>query len=318
MNDQKLVEIVNKTIELSRELGRTPLRLELESSGISRHFIETFGYEKILSWAGLAPLAHGEARKVRHKVTNEIFRKDINQVLENRVPLDFKSPKTNSKILIAGDVHFCWEDKSTIEEFHAFNRENQPDYVVQVGDLYDMYSFSKFPRSQNLYTPKEEQRLSREGAEKFFKQIKTDNPRAKVYNLFGNHDIRPAKRTIEQMPEIEHFVERYLEELMTFEGVNLVSDHREILVIDGIGFHHGYLGKLGDHRDAGLMNMVVGHTHRGGVSYRRVRNETLWELNAGFMGDPESKVMSYTSSKLQNYTLGFGYIDKHGPRFIHK
>lgn len=316
---KELSEIVQKTKELFHELGRTPLRLELESHGVSKHFLARYGYNDILKLAGLEPLNKSEMMAARKpKINNDIFLKDIRMVVDERIPIDFKSPKTKSKILVAGDVHFCWEHKPTIERFYEFNREIQPEYIIQVGDLYDMYSFSKFPRSQNLYTPREEEKLSREGAEKFFAQIIKDNPKARVYNMFGNHDIRPVKRSLESMPTMEHFVEKYLEDLMTFKGVSLVKDHREILKIDGIGFHHGYLGKLGDHRDSGLINMVVGHTHRGGVSYRRIREETLWELNAGFMGDPESKVMSYTSSKLQNYTLGFGYIDEHGPRFIHQ
>lgn len=315
----ELGQLVQIATQMANELGRTPLRMELVASGVTSYRIQKHGYEKILSLAGLNPHGLGDARSIaKNKVTNEIFERDIHQHLEQYEARDFNSEKVKSKILIAGDVHFCWEHKPTVEKFHEFNREIKPDYIIQVGDLYDMYAHSKFPRSQNLYTPKEEEKLSREGAEKFFKQLRLDNPKAKIYNMFGNHDIRPVKRSVESMPTMEHFVERYLEELMTFEGVNLVKDHREILTIEGVGFHHGYLGKLGDHRDASLQNMVVGHTHRGGVAYRRIRNETLWELNAGFMGDPEAKVMSYTPSKIQNYTLGFGYIDKYGPRFIHQ
>ena len=317
MSDQKLHEIVNQVIEISRELGRTPLRLEIESRGVSRHFVGLYGYEKILSLAGLNPMDHGPARKVRKNITNAIFERDVYQVIEQKIPLNFKSPKIKKKILIAGDVHFCWQHDDTVEAFHQYNLETQPDYIVQMGDLYDLYSYSKFPRSQNIYSPAEEERLSREGAEKFFSRLKQDNPKAVIYNLMGNHDIRPVRRALESLPQMEHIVEKHLEELMTFDGVNLVKNHRDILMIEGIGFHHGYLGKLGDHRDAGMINMVVGHTHRGGVSYRRIRNETLWELNAGFMGDPEAKVMSYTPSKIQNYTLGFAEIDQHGPRFIH-
>lgn len=316
---QDIQELVNRVIEISRELNRTPLRHELISMGIKRWTIEKHGYDKVLSLAGLPPLSRMDYKPIKKdRPTNQIFEHDILLHLEQHEQKPFISEKVKSKILVAGDVHFCWEHKQTVEAFLQFNKEIKPDYIVQVGDLYDMYAHSKFPRSQNLYTPKEEERLSREGAEKFFKQLQKDNPKAVIYNMFGNHDIRPVKRTIESMPQMEHFVEKYMEELMTFEGVNLIKDHREILTIEGVGFHHGYFGKLGDHRDAGLMNMVVGHTHRGGVSYRRIRNETLWELNAGFMGDPESKVMSYTASKIQNYTLGFGYIDPYGPRFIHQ
>lgn len=154
-------------------------------------------------------------------------------------------------------------------------------------------------------------------AEKFFSRLHEDNPRAIKYNMLGNHDIRQLKRTIELLPQLENIVERHMIDLMTFPNWNLIKDHREPLELEGILFHHGYLGQIGAHRDSALRNFVVGHSHRGSVSYRRIRNETLWELNAGFIGDVDSKVMSYTPSKVQNYTLGFGFIDEYGPRFIH-
>ena len=155
-------------------------------------------------------------------------------------------------------------------------------------------------------------------AEEFFSRLRKDNPTARFYNLLGNHDVRPMKRALESMPSMEHWIEKYLKDLMTFEGVQFIDDYREVMDIQGVGFHHGFRTNIGEHRDNYLRNMVVGHTHRGGVSYRRIGDQTLWELNAGFMGDPDSKVMSYTPTKCENYTLGFGYIDKLGPRFIHK
>jgi hypothetical protein len=86
--------------------------------------------------------------------------------------------------------------------------------------------------------------------------------------------------------------------------------------IEDIAFHHGYRSQLGSHRDYMHMNFVGGHTHRGGVVFRNIKNETLWELNCGLAGDPTSKGLSYTSQKMNDWTLGFGAIDEYGPRFI--
>lgn len=314
-------DVVRAIQILYAELGRVPLKLELMNV-ISRHSIETNGgYDTLVRMAGYDPLTHYEARHKELRISNkELFQSNvrIEDQIEKHEPTEFQSPRIQSSMLIAGDTHYPFIHKPTQENFLEYNKLHQPKYIIQVGDLFDMYAHSKFPRSQNGYSPKDEERLGREMAESFFRRLRSDNPDAILYNLLGNHDVRPLKRTLESMPTMEHWVQRYLTELMTFEGVNLISDPREILRIDGVGFHHGYLGQFGAHRDASLENIVVGHTHRGGVSYRRVRNQTLWELNAGFMGDPEAKVFSYTPSKIQDYTLGFGYIDNYGPRFIHR
>jgi hypothetical protein len=132
----------------------------------------------------------------------------------------------------------------------------------------------------------------------------------------GNHDIRAVKRTQEKVPELEHFVEAYMKQLFSFEGVTTIDDPREVKRIEGIAFHHGYLSQIGQHRDKLLENVVVGHTHVGGVAVRGLVQSSIWELNVGLMGDPEAKVMSYTTTKENGWTLGFGYIDEYGPRFI--
>ena len=69
-------------------------------------------------------------------------------------------------------------------------------------------------------------------------------------------------------------------------------------------------------REHNLKNTVVGHSHLGGVVYRNTFNGIIWELNAGFCGDTESKALSYTPQRLTKWTKGFGFIDALGPRFI--
>jgi predicted phosphodiesterase len=311
----KLHEIISFIKQAHAIDGKPPTIKELRGNGFSKFLIEKHGMKGLLELAGIHDVRFNPSEKV--KITNDIFKIDISDHLSTYQQREFKSPVITKKILVIGDVHEPFSNESVKNKIIEFNRKVQPDIIVQVGDLMDMYSYSKFPRSQNIYTPADEERLGREKANAFFQQLHNDNQKATKFNMFGNHDIRMVKRTIETLPQLENIVEAHLERLMTFDNWKLVKDHREPLDIDGILFHHGYLGKLGDHRDSALQNFVVGHTHRGGISYRRIRNETLWELNAGFCGDPESKVMSYTPSKVQNYTLGFGYIDEYGPRFIH-
>lgn len=293
--------------------GRAPTMAEFTDGNITEHMVKSrFG-----NLSGLANAAGVSIKKSNRLVSNAVFEKDIEAHLDQYSPKEFQSPKTDRHILVIGDIHAPFVHLPTMELIFRYNREHKPCTIVQVGDALDFYAHSKFPRSQNIYGPQEEERLGREFLEKMWAQLQVENPGVKCLMLRGNHCIRPVKRALESAPSVEHIVEAHLDRLFTFDGVQSVHDHRDVLEIDGILFHHGYLGKLGDHRDSALCNFVVGHTHRGGVSYRRIRTETLWELNAGFCGDPDSKAMSYTGSKIQNYTLGFGVIDKFGPRFIH-
>lgn len=307
---QKLEEVVRGIQRLHNEFARNPTKEEIVSLlGVTRHWVDTVGcgYKNLLDLAGLPYIHHSR------KVTKEIFRQPIPEEIVNK-PVE--SQAITERILIAGDMHLPWVHEPTLEKFLAFNKHEQPTVVVQIGDLFDMYAHSRFPRSQNLYTPKDEEKRAREKADEFWFRVHQDNPTAKKYQFKGNHDIRPVKETLNHLPAIEHFVDAYMEKLFTFDNVITIHDHREIFRIDGIGFHHGYLGQLGAHRDTMLENMVVGHTHMGGVVFRGLRGRTIFELNVGLMGDPSSKVMTYTPAKEDKQTLGFGFIDGYGPRFI--
>jgi predicted phosphodiesterase len=309
-------EIVRLVKELNLDYGRPPLRQELESANVSRHVIQTHGFDKILAMAGLEPISRKELGEFkREKITNEIFKKSIYQQIQEHIPKKIES-KENPKILCIGDIHFPFVHKQALEKLYEFCKENKPDYIVQMGDSVDFYSHSKFPRSHNEFTPQEEENMAREMLSEMWSQLTLISPSAKKYQILGNHCARPLKRVLESAPTLEHWVQKYFKEYFTFDGVETIFDHREELEINGIVFTHGFLGQEGKHRDFYLKNTVIGHLHKGWVQYRRFHNQTFWELCAGFLGDPEAKGLTYTPSKASNYQLGFGYIDKYGPRFI--
>lgn len=308
-----LNDLHNAILKLADELGRTPTKLELcdiysQARGALRlHYNDR--YSDLINAAGLAP-----NRKL--KITNAIFEKNIVSHLEQYEPKVVTKSLNYPKILIIPDVHFPFEHKKALEFMHEFAKENQPEFIFQIGDLMDMYSHAKFPRSHNIFTPKEEETLARKGAEKMWARLRQDCPQAKCIQMLGNHCVRPLKRTMESMPTMEHWMEKYFQELMTFEGVETILNAREEYKIKDIIFTHGYATKLGDHRDHYLANLVVGHSHTGGVSFRQINGRVLWELNSGYLADQYSKGLSYTATRTVKWTLGLGFIDKYGPRFV--
>lgn len=313
-----LGEIVQKIKLLANDLNRAPLRLEIESAGfISKHYIAKIGYNELLAMAGLDNLTKSEMLTARRpKITNDIFIRNIDQHIEEyspRVPI--KESKF-SKILCWPDSHYPFVNKEAQDKMIEFAKENQPDYIIQVGDLLDCYAASKFPRSQNVYTPKEEERLGIGMAKDAWARLREYCPRAKCYQLMGNHDVRTLKRTLESLPIAEHWIEAYFKQLFTFEGVETIFDTRQELEIDGILFTHGFLSP-GSHKDYYLKNVIHGHDHKLYVQHRRIHGQNIFEMSCGFLGDVEAKALSYTPSKLANFQLGFGWVDQWGARTIH-
>lgn len=275
--------------------------------------LEKFGgYSLLVQAAGLDP------NRVNKKIDNAIFEKDLVRHLEEYRAIESNPVQKEPwpRIAIISDIHWPFESQKVIDSFYEFISEFTPEHVVLNGDAWDMYSHSKYPRSHNIFLPREEEDMAREKNEIFWKEVKSRCPKAACHQNLGNHSVRPIKRILESAPTLEHWIEAYFKQLLTFEGVHTHFDIREELDIAGILIFHGYRTQLGAHRDYTLRNCVNGHTHRGGAVFRQIRGEIIWELNSGVAGDPLSKGLSYTPQKITEWTPGFGAVDKYGPRFI--
>ena len=218
-------------------------------------------------------------------------------------------------ILAFSDLHFPWHSKIAMGGVLHGIRKYRPKTVVCLGDLYDQFSFSRFMHTQSLYTPKDEIVTARKYAEKLWFQIGRAVPKAKLFQLRGNHDERVVARLLGRAPELEYFAD--FDSIYTFDGVETLASERDELILRGIVFQHGFKTKLGDHCRQNLMRTVVGHSHRPGIYYLPLKGEVVWELNVGHCADRHAQPMSYTKQRqLSTWTKGFGVIDKYGPRFI--
>lgn len=222
----------------------------------------------------------------------------------------------NKTVLIVPDTHFPFECKKSLAKVHAFAKDNQPDLIIQVGDLTDMFAYSKYAKSLSVMTPKDESTRARICAEKMWKRFRADCPKARLVQLVGNHDERPVIKILEKTPENEHIAIDWFKRFMSFEGVETILDAKQEFFYDGVCYMHG-LRKFGEHATYNQMNTVTGHLHRGAVQWEQNANGSYFELNVGFLGDKKLEAFKYRSqNRISKMTLGFGVIDRYGPRFV--
>jgi predicted phosphodiesterase len=223
-------------------------------------------------------------------------------------------------VLVIGDVHAPFEDEKALNQV-IDERAPGKDLVIQVGDLTDLYNYSKYTRNPNLITPKQEVEQARAHAEKAWARIRKRNRKAKCVLLRGNHDARVDKRVSENLPELGALVGSTIRDFFTFDGVETIHDPTEefIVTVNGerVAFMHGHRSKLGDHASYNRISTVCGHSHTGGVVFFRDRRRTFWELNAGWFGKESHPVFAYGAQKqIRKWTMGYGEIDHRGPRFV--
>lgn len=298
------------------DLGRSPTRREFEGAvkGAGYKLAKFGSFTTLLQAAGLETY---DDRRGGKKIDNSIFHLDIDKHLERFQPAPYSPPGPYPTAAIISDIHWPFSSQRVIDAFIAYVAAKQPEWVIINGDAWDMYSHSKYPRSHNVFTPREEQRLAREMNEKFWEAIQSVSPKSKCVQMMGNHDIRPMKRILEEYPEAEDWVSEKLAQLFTFPNVKTIHDPREEMFLnDTTIVFHGYRSKLGDHRDYTLLSCINGHTHVGGVVWRRLRNELIFEANSGIAGDPTSKGLTYTPQKITHWTPGFLGLESDAPKFI--
>jgi predicted phosphodiesterase len=311
--------VVQAIKAVSQELGKIPTRDEFDKhrDGLSKGTVDkAFGL-----WTEAVKASGLSKKKGAEKKPERLKDPELSGEAATKIIAGYHSRRTYrlegyTKILIIGDVHFPFCDEAALSMIYAMIEKEQPSHVVQIGDLMDMLSHSRFPRSLNLMTPREELKLGKAQSVEMWKKIKAIVPNAYLTQIIGNHDSRMLKKIMEQWPEGEDFIQSAFKEIYSFDGVHTVYDGREEFYIDDIAFIHGYRSKLGDHSIYMRENVVVGHSHRGGTIFHQVNGATKWELNAGYIADPFSAALSYRAQKLHNWTAGCGIVDKYGPRFI--
>jgi predicted phosphodiesterase len=221
-----------------------------------------------------------------------------------------------NKILCVPDIHFPFENKKVVNKIIEAIKLQQPTHVVQMGDLIDQYSFSRYDKNLELTSPRQEIGKARNLAEEFWMKVQKAAPKAKCYQLLGNHDVRLSKRIADKVPEANYIIAGYIKELYSFPNVTTMNSTKDILQLGDVKFIHGYLSKLGDHMAYFSGKVVVGHSHVGGAVFKQLNHKTIWELNSGYAANEKALPLQYGETSRKKWTTGYGLIDSDGPRFI--
>jgi len=215
-----------------------------------------------------------------------------------------------SKVFVISDMHFPFHSKRGYKKILKLIALEKPTHVVQIGDLLDQYVFSNYPRKMEI-TPDNDVSRGLLLAHDMWAKIKKIVPKAKCYQLIGNHDVRLSKRINERIPELAGFFNH--KSLYKFKGVWTAPSDRSFLTLFGVKYVHGWLSRSIDHARHFNAPTVHGHRHRPTVEVER---PGLWSMDVGFCANEKSAPLQYTMSKLTKWTMACGIVENGQPRLI--
>jgi UDP-2,3-diacylglucosamine pyrophosphatase LpxH len=226
------------------------------------------------------------------------------------------------KIVVAGDNHYPFNNPQAEADFFKFIASEKPEFFVHCGDLLDFHEISCFRRVPQVpYSLKEEIEMGKE----FFERIRNLLPKITIFYVEGNHEFRWRKYLIDYAFVFYDFISLKLTELLNLKKlkVNYIplklqasKFSHNFIQIDG--FYIGHFDKSLQNagysarwlRDAFSANIITGHTHRLGLSYKTYLTETKIGAEVGCLCSLEPAYLS--NPDWQN---GWAMIIKEGDKF---
>jgi hypothetical protein len=170
-------------------------------------------------------------------------------------------------------------------------------HIVQLGDLYDLYGFSRYEKTHSL-NPKKEIEIAMEMAKKFWDSLPKGNG-VKRYQLAGNHDIRTQKYILSKAPDLRDFIPS-AKELLAFDDVFSMDNDKDCILFktpyDKVIGTHGYLSDSISHAKKFKCSVFHGHAHSAGIAYIALDNGLVFSMNCGFIGDAKTFALAYSST----------------------
>jgi predicted phosphodiesterase len=224
----------------------------------------------------------------------------------------------NGLTIIIPDVHLPYEDKYAVANLMHMIDTEQPDRVVQIGDLLDMKAparWSKGSVDEYIGTVGDEVQAGVE----FWRTLRQVAGNAELVFVPGNHDTRLKTYCAQYAPALLPILPD-LGKLMRLDEHNVKYVRTQPYQIEpGVAAIHGKLldSKATYSARKELLrhnkSIVQGHTHRLGVLYETT-DRTRFALEAGWVGDIRRAGSYLDFPGVANWQQGFGFLSVDGKR----
>lgn len=179
-------------------------------------------------------------------------------------------------LAVINDLHKPFHDPRVLREVMLFLEEQQPDMVINAGDMGDFYLLSKFDKNPRRADTMQDDLNS---VKRFHKEERRILPNARIIEEEGNHEDRLRRHLWSRAKEFESLDDLKLDRLYGLSENEIEHvGYEEGVLINGVFMvthgdliraHSGYTAKGMSDKHGGCG--IHAHSHRGGSYYKRDR-----------------------------------------------
>jgi predicted phosphodiesterase len=218
-----------------------------------------------------------------------------------------------SRTLIIPDVHAPYHDQKAWGLVLRVIRELQPENVVIIGDFADCYAVSAHAKTLGRRSDFAWEVEQVNGALDELQEVAPS-----LRYVGGNHEWRLDRYLAGRAPELGGLAGLSYPALVSLRKRGIPwTPYQSMLQLGNVGITHD-LGRAGAHAARQSLidyggNLVIGHTHRGGVAYQgESKGSSHFCLNVGWLGDLSGIDYAHQAKAKRDWQLGFGLIDQDG------
>jgi UDP-2,3-diacylglucosamine pyrophosphatase LpxH len=214
--------------------------------------------------------------------------------------------------LIKADLHLAHDkpEHPTYSLFKRFAQDIKPDFIIDLGDWFDLSYISTFNKEKLRLLEKKRFRADHELGKRELDEIQSITKR--YIKLEGNHDYR-LQIVVDKEPMWEGFIE--YEEVFDFQArsIQWVPQVEQPIKLGKLMLDHGrYATKYAanKHLEVFMGNIVFGHIHRFQTMSRVVPgyNDEVQAWSIGCLSDVDP---DYANGRPLGHQNGFAIVYMH-------
>lgn len=216
--------------------------------------------------------------------------------------------KIISTLVALSDKHWPFADKKLVSKSIKYIEDTQPDEIVDLGDLFDNPTFSKFeqdPRVKYSFTDTVKM------VNNYLHSVRKAAPKANISIKWGNHDERLPKFSARTAPDLvrDNLIKTYTDLLdLDYLGIKSYGYNEPFILPGDLKVTHGTkvaplsgYSAHGELRKSNNIAGISGHTHRLGFVTHRGRT---W-LECGHMCTTDTSKFLYLHDGDADWQQGF-------------